>query len=130
MDSPTQKRIRQHVAHYLAGQETLADFRRWLLPLLWRVDRVNDIAAFDTVTEIALYLAEYDRGHRTESEVQGLLGPLLLPGPSMPSGTTASTQAITVGSRRGAEAVSRVVQVTAGLLPVEATESRRLAASL
>lgn len=82
MDSRTNREIRDQTARYLTGALSLNEFHLWLMPLPWTIDRTNDSLAFETASQIALYMAEYAAGHRTEPEMRGLLGPFLLDPPA------------------------------------------------
>jgi hypothetical protein len=81
MDSPMEKAIRYQLGHYFEHQISLNQFRLWLMPLLWTIDRENDAHAFETASTMALYLAEYGAGHRAEKEMRVLLGPFVLSPP-------------------------------------------------
>jgi hypothetical protein len=82
MDSPMEKAIRDQLGHYFERRISLNQFRLWLMPLLWTIDREGDAHAFETASAIALYLAEYGAGHRTEKEIQVLLGRFVLSPPT------------------------------------------------
>ncbi|GAC1406775.1 MAG: hypothetical protein NVSMB52_20280 [Chloroflexota bacterium] len=81
MESPTEREIRERVASYISGRSSLNEFRLWLMPLLWQIDRERDALAFRLATKLALYIAEYGAGHRTDADMRGLFGPLSLPRP-------------------------------------------------
>ena len=76
MDSAVDQDIRDGLASYLAGSLTLMEFHRWLMPFLWTINRQEDPLAYQRASKIALYLAEYGAGHRTEEELRGLFRPL------------------------------------------------------
>jgi hypothetical protein len=75
MDSPVEEEIRDRLARYLAGHDSLDSFRLWLMPFLWKIPREDDSRAFQMASQIGLYIAEYGAGHRTEQELRGLLRP-------------------------------------------------------
>lgn len=93
MDSLTEQEIRGRLASYLAGRLSLREFHRWLIPLLWTINRQDDPIAFRKASKIALYMAEYGAGHRTEQDLRGLFGPLVL---APPTHEEHSTQLVTV----------------------------------
>ena len=76
-----EQEIQDQLARYLAGQLSLNEFRLWLMPLLWVINRHDDPRAFRTASRIALYIAEFGAGHRTEEELRRLIGPFVLPPP-------------------------------------------------
>lgn len=78
MPSSLELAIRQRLAEVLAGETPLQAFDAWLVPATWDVNRDRDPVAFDLINEINLRLAEYTRGHLTESELRDQLRPLIL----------------------------------------------------
>lgn len=82
MESATDREIREHLTLYLRGRLTLAEFHRWLLPLLWKIDRQSEADAFRRASRIVLYISEYSAGQHTEGELRDLLEPHILPHPA------------------------------------------------
>jgi hypothetical protein len=68
--------IRKHVASYLAGSLSLLDFAGLIAALAWNHFESTD-SAEQLANSVELWLAEYSNGHRTETELQGLLRPLV-----------------------------------------------------
>jgi hypothetical protein len=63
--------ISYHVARYINGDESLADFRRWLLPIVWDLaEPGNDQDASRLASRIELRLAEFLNGHWTEDDLR------------------------------------------------------------
>ena len=79
MRSPLEQAILDHLDRYLTGEWSLADFDEWFVPATLDIDHSNDPAATDLTYEIMLRVAEYDRGHRTEAQLKGILRPLTEP---------------------------------------------------
>jgi hypothetical protein len=87
MDTPDVEAIRERVAGFLAGQSSLDDLRLWIMPLLWRIDRQGEAQSFEVASKIALYIAEYGAGHRTQLDFEGALLALASEGASpLPEG--------------------------------------------
>lgn len=72
-----ERQIRQQLAHYIAGEQSLETFTEWFFPATWNVHLRNDRAAEDLAYEIGLRLAEFSSGDWTEDELKALLRPLV-----------------------------------------------------
>ena len=58
----------------LLGQETtLSEFRQWLRPVNWRLADEATRSANPLTRKVALYVAEFNQGHRTEDNLRELL---------------------------------------------------------
>lgn len=68
--------IREWLARYLAGENSLRQFQEWFVPATWR-GVFTSAAALDLAHEVELRLAEYTNGHWTERELRSLLLPLV-----------------------------------------------------
>jgi hypothetical protein len=68
--------IRDRLTRYLRGDSSLSEFRAWFVPATWDVTPESNPSAADLSAEIHLRLAEYDRRHWTEAELQDRLRPL------------------------------------------------------
>jgi hypothetical protein len=62
--------IREHLARYLAGDDSFDAFRGWFGPATWEVERGDNARATQLAMEIQLWLAEMDLGHRSEDDVK------------------------------------------------------------
>jgi hypothetical protein len=62
--------ISAQVARYLAGEATLAELRRWLLPLVWELSESDGEQGSRLAYRIELRLAEYMNGHWTEEDLR------------------------------------------------------------
>jgi hypothetical protein len=72
LDSAT----RELILAYLDGELELDVLRRRFMSIAWALDEESSID--DPITaRTSLWLAEYGNGHRTDSEVRGLLADLL-----------------------------------------------------
>lgn len=61
--------LRYWVARYLTGEVSLAEFRRWLLPVAWRAGEPG--APDSQLVRVAeLRLAEYMNGHWAEDDLR------------------------------------------------------------
>lgn len=79
--------LRLWIARYLAGDASLAEFRRWLLPVAWGV---GEPGAPDSrlVRRAELRIAEYMNGHWSEGDLRGLLATMAPATSSMPAETS------------------------------------------
>jgi hypothetical protein len=80
MPRPASTQVREHLQAYLLGSESLPEFHAWFVE--WR--RTNPDSGDGLTHDIDLRLAEYNRGHWSESQLRGLLlslleGPTLTP---------------------------------------------------
>lgn len=75
--TPLDLEIRSRLADYLGGKVGLQDFRQWLLPQAWNIERRADSATASLVREIELLLAETDHGDWTEAELIEKLSPFV-----------------------------------------------------
>ena len=82
MEPALRDQIVAHVRTYLDGGESAAALEAWLLPATWNIHKHPDAATRELAGSAMLYLAEYDRGHRTEAELRSLLD-------TQPTGTRA-----------------------------------------
>jgi hypothetical protein len=62
--------IREHLARYIAGDDSIDAFRDWFVPATWEVERGGDALAAQLAMEIELWLAEMEHGHRSEDDVK------------------------------------------------------------
>jgi hypothetical protein len=65
--------LRDQLSRLLSGQASLEDFEDWFLPTTWDLSVDEDPDAYYLAGEVRLCLAEYDRGDRTEHEVEVIL---------------------------------------------------------
>lgn len=64
---------------YLQHEVSLRDLKRFVWPALRALHHQADPDAAAIVSKAALWLAEFDRGHRTEAELRDLLRTLVPP---------------------------------------------------
>src|SRR5437764_1346200 len=62
--------ISYHVARYINGDESLADFRRWLLPIVWNLAEPANREKPALASRLELRLAEFLNGHWTEDDLR------------------------------------------------------------
>jgi hypothetical protein len=74
---PFDLEIRSRLADYLGGKARLQDFRQWLVPQAWNVEKRADSATASLVREIDLLLAEFDHGDWVEAELIEKLRPFV-----------------------------------------------------
>jgi hypothetical protein len=74
--STAAREIREAVARYLSGVQSLAELESWIVPATWQPD---DPEALGLAKPIKLLLAEYLAGHRHESEVRAGLESIVNP---------------------------------------------------
>jgi hypothetical protein len=74
---PLDLEIRSRLAEYLGGKAHLQDFRQWLVPQAWNVEKRADSATASLIREIDLLLAECDHGDWTEAELLEKLRPFV-----------------------------------------------------
>lgn len=61
--------LREQLARYVAGEITLAEFRRWFLPQIW--DLAEDDQSVSPITRrVELRLAEFMNGHWSEDDLK------------------------------------------------------------
>lgn len=70
--------MRRHIAEYLAGRESFADFTSWMYRAIWNIDQQGDTGATDLGFAVMLALAEFDSGLLTLADFQGELRALTL----------------------------------------------------
>ena len=75
MDAFLDLRIRDRLADYVLGHQTLVEFEDWFAPVAMEIERSDNPAAMSLAYLIELRLAEYTSGHWTESELKGMLSP-------------------------------------------------------
>lgn len=67
----TKARLLEKISAFASGGMGLAEFNSWLMPRVWDIDSDGtDAETRDVVYGVKLWLAEYDRGHRTLDEVR------------------------------------------------------------
>jgi|SRR6185436_1745912 len=71
-----ESQIRQHIASFLAGKESLADFEDWLARNSWNMHKDSEQNAQDLVSDIELRLSEFSSGHLSEDELKQELASL------------------------------------------------------
>lgn len=69
--------ISYRLARYLAGDESLAEFRRWLLPVVWELAEPESDEVSQLANRIELRLAEFINGHWTEDDLRSLFARLV-----------------------------------------------------
>lgn len=77
MQTPVDLEIREQIARYLAGEQSLHELLEWLLPLSREGNRDADREAEALTNEILLRWAEYTNGDWSEEELKDLFRPLL-----------------------------------------------------
>ena len=94
---------RELVFDHLDGAMGLDDLRRRLMPIAWRLDSELVAATNPVTSKVSLYIAEYERGHRSESELRDLLSrassTVLLVATDLPPRATATTTRETRSAR-------------------------------
>jgi hypothetical protein len=68
--------IREHIAQFLAGEVDIDALREWLYPVLWAANPWEP-AVFTLASQVAVLLAEYEKGHRNIDELRGGLVPFV-----------------------------------------------------
>ena len=76
MDQQLALEIQNYVARYLSGEISLEDFRSWFDVATWDAFDAATTAAQQLAGQIDLWLAEFSKGHWTESELREKLRPL------------------------------------------------------
>jgi hypothetical protein len=69
--------VSDRIARYLAGQSSLAEFRRWLLPIVWELAEPTSDERSDLANMVELRMAEFMNGHWTEADLRLLLARML-----------------------------------------------------
>lgn len=64
--------ISYRLARYATGAESLAEFRRWLLPIVWDLAEPGNDEVSQLASRIELRLAEFMNGHWTEDDLRRL----------------------------------------------------------
>ncbi len=62
--------ISYRLARYVTGEESLAEFRRWLLPLVWNLAEPGNDEVSQLANQVELRLAEFLNGHWTEDDLR------------------------------------------------------------
>jgi hypothetical protein len=91
--------ISYRVARYLTGEESLAEFRRWLLPIVWNLAEPGNDEVSQLASRIELRLAEFMNGHWTEDHLRVHFAALI---PST-SGLAAAVQPTTLSGIESTE---------------------------
>ncbi len=73
----SEAQIREHLASYLAGSESLDDFEDWLVATSWNMHRDSSEIAQHLVNEIELRLSEYSDGHLSDRALRRELSEIL-----------------------------------------------------
>lgn len=66
----TEAQIREHLANYLAGSESLDSFEDWLVEQSWNMHRDSSEGAQDLVNQIELRLSEHSDGNLSEDKLK------------------------------------------------------------
>jgi len=74
--------VRDHLAVYLGGEESLDEFKGWVIGALLDAEQQNDTAAEELVYDIMLPMAEESGGYIAEDRLREALHPLLDPAPA------------------------------------------------
>jgi hypothetical protein len=69
--------IRERLARYLRGENSLDQFEDWLVQRSWNMHRDSGDAAKELVSAIELRLAEYSSGHLDEQSLRSELLPFI-----------------------------------------------------
>lgn len=64
--------LRTWIARYLNGEVSLAELRRWLLPVAWRIGEPGEPDS-RLVRRVELRVAEYMNGHWSEEDLRRML---------------------------------------------------------
>jgi hypothetical protein len=62
----SEAQIREHVANYLAGKESLDSFEDWLVEHSWNMHLDSSESVQDLVNEVEIRLSEYSSGHLSD----------------------------------------------------------------
>jgi hypothetical protein len=73
----SESHIREHLASFLAGDESLDAFEDWLVQNSWNMHRDSCGGAQQLVAEIELRLSEYSSGHLDENALRRELRPFV-----------------------------------------------------
>lgn len=76
MPSSREVHIREWVADYLSGAASWDAFRRWIFAAVWQTGS-DDPGAHRLAAKVALYVSEYEAGHRTEPDFRDQLRPIV-----------------------------------------------------
>ena len=68
--------IKDRLADYLAGRQSLEQFEDWFMPLSWNITR-DKTETPRLAGEVWLLLAEHDRGDRTDTDFKAALAEVL-----------------------------------------------------
>ena len=79
--------IRKRLSDYLTGKKSLKAFHTWFVPATWDAAESASDEMRELIYEIALLLAEYTSGHRTETSLRDKL-------------TLLATSVVIAGARR------------------------------
>jgi hypothetical protein len=66
----TESQIREHLANYLAGSESLDSFEDWLVAQSWNMHRDSSEVAQELVNQIELRLSEHSDGLLSEKQLR------------------------------------------------------------
>lgn len=77
MQSPLESAIRHQLRKYLTSEQSLDEFKDWLVGETWDIERRNDPAAEALTYEIKLRMAEQSSDDCTEADLKRLLRPLM-----------------------------------------------------
>jgi hypothetical protein len=94
---------REEVHRLLDKKATLADFRTWLRPVAWRLGDEAVRAESPLTRRVALYISEFNLGHRMEDELRRLL----------------ADEIATIHAEAAPSQRDRVIQTAAETIPAE-----------
>jgi hypothetical protein len=76
--------FRKNLWSYVLGRTSLDQFKDWLSPATWDVEKEADQPIIDLVNQVKLRLAEFSNGHWNEPELKSGFLSLLVPPPLPP----------------------------------------------
>jgi len=68
MQHPLELQIREHISHYVTGQNTLDQFLDQFMNTAEEAEEVGDSVLLDFVDTVKLYWSEYTNGDRSEED--------------------------------------------------------------
>ena len=68
--------IREWLERYVDDRISLGEFEDWFLPATWDMSQANSLAR-EMAAETRLYLAEVDRGDRSQDQLRSALSELI-----------------------------------------------------
>jgi hypothetical protein len=85
--APFDLEIREQLDRYLAGDQSLGEFREWFIPRCWDVLDGGEDRLQELVYDVELRLAEFTNGQWTEAGLKELFQPLLRTDPARRAGS-------------------------------------------